>query len=59
MNINFNDLPCDIKRKIFSINRRDAHLKQIQKYRPKYWPYGFGDRQHYESLLKRRSPKGK
>eukprot|EP01050_Picozoa_sp_SAG11_P071107 SAG11_NODE_52799_length_105_cov_141.166667_1_plen_27_part_10 len=27
MNINFNDLPCDIKRKIFSINRRDAHLK--------------------------------
>eukprot|EP01050_Picozoa_sp_SAG11_P036322 SAG11_NODE_13760_length_640_cov_35.295749_3_plen_25_part_01 len=25
MNINFNDLPCDIKRKIFSINRRDAH----------------------------------
>eukprot|EP01050_Picozoa_sp_SAG11_P069789 SAG11_NODE_51071_length_111_cov_137.666667_1_plen_31_part_01 len=31
MNINFNDLPCDIKRKIFSINRRDAHLKQIRK----------------------------
>eukprot|EP01050_Picozoa_sp_SAG11_P026162 SAG11_NODE_6164_length_1373_cov_2.051020_1_plen_27_part_10 len=27
MNINFNDLPCDIKRKIFSIDRRDAHLK--------------------------------
>lgn len=51
MSINFNDLPCDIKHMIFSINRRDAHLKQIQNYRPKYWPYCFHNRQCYESWL--------
>ena len=57
MSINFNDLPCDLKWMIFGINRRDAHLKQIRNYRPKYWPSGFGDRQRYESMLKD-DPKG-
>ena len=45
MSINFNDLPREIKYKVFGINRRDAqrrsilmtHLSQIKNYRPKYW----------------------
>ena len=29
--INFNDLPCDIKRKIFIINNKDKHKKLLNK----------------------------
>eukprot|EP01050_Picozoa_sp_SAG11_P003087 SAG11_NODE_167_length_13647_cov_7.705049_10_plen_130_part_00 len=49
--MNFNDLPCNIKRMIFDINRRDAHLNQIRNYRPKYWPYCIHNRKCYESMI--------
>eukprot|EP01050_Picozoa_sp_SAG11_P027176 SAG11_NODE_6777_length_1250_cov_89.510860_3_plen_96_part_00 len=52
MNINFNDLPCDIKWMIFGINRRDAHLKQIQNYVfPLINGYRFTDDDPYEHYV--------